>query len=165
MIEARAWLALNQNDHAMELVDKDKSSEADGIRAEVAWRMQQWPQVGALLEKTLGDRWKKPDALAPEQEAMLLRAGVAYSLADDYAGLARLRAHFGGFVDQARSADALRVALAGPEAMPALTRDFGKVAAATDQFAAWVERMKQKFKDEPSVSSNKLAAVGPGASG
>ncbi len=165
MIEARAWLALNQNDHAVELVDKDKSPDADGVRAEVAWRLRNWPQVGALLEKILGDRWKTPAPLAPEQEAMLLRAGIAYSRASDNAGLERLRGHFAGFVDQARSPDALRVALAGPEAMPALTRDFGKLVAADDLFAGWVERMKQRFKDAPSVSSNKLAAVGPGATG
>jgi hypothetical protein len=165
MVEARAWLALNQNDHALELVGKDASADADGIRAEVAWRTQSWPQAGALLEKSLGDRWKKPDPLAPEQEAMLLRAGIAYSLAKDDAGLARLREHYQGFVAQARTADALRVALAGPEAMPALTRDFGKYAEGADLFAGWVERMKQKFKDAPSVSSNKLAAVGPGATG
>jgi hypothetical protein len=165
MIEARAWLALNQNDHALELVDKDKSSDADGVRAEVAWRQRQWALAGGLLEKILGDRWKKPEPLAPEQEAMLLRAGVAYSLAGDDAALERLRGHYAGFVGQARSADALRVALAGPAAMPALTRDFGKVAADTDIFAGWVERMKQKFKDAPSVSSNKLAAAGSGPTG
>ena len=165
MIEARAWLDLNQNDHALELVAKDPSSDADAIRAEVAWRSRQWTQVGALLEKILGERWKKPDPLAPEQEAMLLRAGIAYSMADDDAALSRLRARFGGFVDQARSADSLRVALAGSSSMPTLTRDFGKVAADTDIFAGWVERMKQKFKDAPSVSSNKLAAVGAGATG
>jgi hypothetical protein len=165
MIEARAWLALNQNDHALELVGKDATPDADAIRAEVAWRAQNWTQVGALLEKVLGDRWKKPDPLAPEQEAMLLRAGVAYSLANDYTGLARLRDHFNGFVAQARAPDALRVALAGPESMPALTRDFGKFADDSDLFAAWVERMKQKFKDAPSVSSNKLAAVGGAGQG
>jgi hypothetical protein len=165
MIEARAWLALNQNDHALELVAKDTSSDADVVRAEVAWRSQSWAQVGGLLEKVLGERWKKPDPLAPEQEAMLLRAGIAYSLASDEAGLGRLRDHFGGFVPQARAPDALRVALAGPEAMPALTRDFGKYAQGADLFAGWVERMKQKFKDAPSVTSNKLAAAGAGASG
>ena len=160
MIEARAWLDLNQNDHALELVGKDPSADADSVRAEVAWRMRNWVQAGGLLEKALGDRWKKPEALSAEQEAMLLRAGIAYSMAGDDAGLDRLRAHFNGFVDQARSADALRVALAGAAAMPALTRDFGKVAADTDIFAGWVERMKQKFKDAPSVSSNRLAAIG-----
>jgi hypothetical protein len=165
MIEARAWLALNQNDHALELVDKDKSADADGVRAEVAWRLRDWPKAGALMEKILGDRWKSAGPLAPEQEALLLRAGVAYSMAKDDAALERLRGHFESFVTQARSADALRVALAGPEAMPTLTRDFGQFTAQSDLFAGWVERMKQKFKDAPSVSSNKLAAAGPGASG
>jgi hypothetical protein len=162
MIEARAWLDLNQNDHALELVAKDNSADADGVRAEVAWRLRQWPQVGTLFEKLLGDRWKKSDPLTAEQEAMLLRAGVAYSLAGDDASLDRIRARYGGFVDQAKTADALRVALAGPSAMPALIRDFGKVAADTDIFAGWVERMKQRFKDAPSVSSNKLAQLGAG---
>ena len=165
MIEARAWLALNQNDHALELMGKDTSAEADGVRAEVAWNVRDWPRAGALMEKILGDRWKTTTPLAPEQEALLLRAGVAYSMANDYAALERLRGHFGGFVDQARSAEALHVALAGPDSLPALTRDFGKVAAAADLFAGWVERMKQKFKDAPSVSSNKLASMGAGASG
>ncbi|MGZ3275031.1 MAG: tetratricopeptide repeat protein [Caulobacteraceae bacterium] len=165
MIEARAWLALNQNDHALELVGKDASPDADGVRAEVAWRLRQWNLVGSLLEKVLGERWKKPEPLAPDQEAMLLRAGVAYSLASNDSALDRLRGHFSGFVDQAHSAEALRVALAGAEAAPTLTRDFGKIAADTDIFAGWVERMKQKFKDAPSVSSNKLAAVGPGPTG
>jgi tetratricopeptide (TPR) repeat protein len=162
MIEAKAWLDLNQNDHALELVGKDTSPDADGIRAEVAWRLRNWTQVGAMLEKMLGERWKKPGALEPEQEAMLLRAGIAYSMASDDVGLERLRAHFGGFVDQARAADSLRVALAGAAAMPTLTRDFGKVAADTDIFAGWVDRMKQKFKDAPSVSSNRLADIGSG---
>jgi len=162
MIEARAWLDLNQNDHALELVAKDTSPDADGVRAEVAWRMQNWGQAGGLLEKILGDRWKKPDPLAPEQEAMLLRAGIAYSRAADDAGLTRLRTRFGAFVDQAKSADALRVALAGAASMPTLTRDFAKAAAETDIFAGWVERMKQRFKDAPSVSSNRLAAIGSG---
>ena len=163
MIEARAWLALNQNDHALELVGKDASSDADGVRAEVAWRLRQWNLAGGLLEKVLGERWKKAEPLAPDQEAMLLRAGTSpTSLASNDSALDRLRAHFGGFVDQAHSAEALRVALAGAEAMPTLTRDFGKVAADSDIFAGWVERMKQKFKDSPSVSSNRLAEAGPG---
>lgn len=165
MIEARAWLDLNQNDHALELVAKDTSPDAEGVRAEVAWRSHEWPKVGALFEKVLGDRWKKPGPLAPEQEAMLLRAGIAYSLATDDVALERLRQHFNGFVDQARSQDALRVALAGAVATPTMTRDFAKVAADTEIFSGWVDRMKQRFRDAPSPSSNKVASLGAGPNG
>jgi tetratricopeptide (TPR) repeat protein len=155
MIEARAWLALNQNDHALELVGKDSSSDADGVRAEVAWRMHQWSQTGGLFEKILGERWKGPSALAPDQEAMLLRAGIAYSLAADDAGLARLRGHYQGLVDQSRQPEALRVALAGAAGIQVATHDFAKIAADADIFSGWVSRMKQHFKDAPSPSGPK----------
>jgi hypothetical protein len=149
MVEARAWLALNQNDHALELVGKDAGTDADDIRAEVAWRLRQWPQVGALLEKMLGDRWKQPGPLNPDEEARLLRAGIAYSLSSDDAALDRLRSHFAPMIDKARSPDALRVALAGPGQAPGSLGDFTKIAAGDDLFSSWVAKMKERFRAGP----------------
>lgn len=160
LIEARAWLALNNNDHALELVGRDKSADADGIRAEVAWRTHQWPQTGALFEQILGDRWKKPEPLAPEEEAMLLRAGIAYSLASQDAALERLRSRYQALVDQARAPDALRVALAGTAGIAVSTRDFAKVAADADIFSGWVGRMKQRFKEAPAPTGSKPKIAG-----
>ncbi|MDB5460239.1 MAG: endoglucanase [Caulobacteraceae bacterium] len=167
MIEARAWLALNQNDHALELVAKTNSADADGIRAEVAWRSHQWAPTGALLEKILGDRWTNAAPLATDEEAMLLRAGIAYSLAADDAALERLRTRYQGLVGAARAADALRVALAGTAGVEVATRDFGKVAADADIFSGWVSRMKQRFKDAPSPTGAKakVASAETGAKG
>jgi CO/xanthine dehydrogenase FAD-binding subunit len=79
--------------------------------------------------------------------------------------LERLRQHFNGFVDQARGADSLRVALAGAVATPTMTRDFAKVAADTEIFSSWVDRMKQRFLDAPSPSSNKIASAGGASNG
>jgi hypothetical protein len=167
LLEARAWLALNNNDHALELIARDKSSEAAQVRAEVAWRAQQWPQSGALLEQALGDRWKKSGPLAPDEEAMLLRAGIAYSLAADDKSLDRLRGRYQGLVEQAHAPDALRVALAGTTGVEVSTRDFGKVAADADIFAGWVGRMKQRFKDAPSPTgpTPKIASAQTAAKG
>jgi hypothetical protein len=164
MIEARAWLALNQNDHAMELVAKTNSPDADAIRAEVAWRSRQWSQTGAILEKILGERWKKPAPLAADEEAMLLRAGIAYSLAPDDPALERLRAHYQGLIETSRAPDALRVALAGATSDAGITRDFSKVAADADMFSGWVSRMKERFKNAPSPSG-KVASADTGAKG
>ena len=150
MIEARAWLALNQNDHALELVGKDATPDADDMRAEVAWRMRQWPQVGALLEKLLGERWKTPTPLGADEEARLLRAGIAYSLAGDDGSLARLRGHFEPMIDKARAPEALRVALEGTAQMAANIGDFKKVAATDDTFTGWVTKMKDRFRAGPA---------------
>jgi hypothetical protein len=155
LIEARAWLALNNNDHALELVGKDTSADADGIRAEVAWRSHQWAQTGTLFEKILGERWKGPAPLAPDEEAMLLRAGIAYSLASDDGALERLRSRYQGLVEQARQPEALRVALAGTAGIQVATHDFAKIAADADLFSGWVTRMKQRFKDAPSPTGPK----------
>jgi tetratricopeptide (TPR) repeat protein len=155
MIEARAWLALNSNDHALELVAKDRSKDADSIRAEVAWRSHQWPTTASELEKVLGDRWKDPKPLAPDEEAMLLRAGVAFSLANDEAGLDRMRAHYQGFIDTASAPELLRIALAGTANAQVSPRDFGRLSADADVFSGWVKRMKQRFKEAPSPSGGK----------
>jgi tetratricopeptide (TPR) repeat protein len=167
MIEARAWLALNQNDHALELVAKTKTPDAEGIRAEVAWRSHQWGSTGAMLEAILGDRWKKPAPLAPDEEAMLLRAGIAYSLATDDPSLDRVRMRYQGLIDGARAPDALRVALAGTTSDTGITRDFSKVAADADLFSGWVSRMKERFKTAPSPTGGKanVASAETGAKG
>jgi tetratricopeptide (TPR) repeat protein len=165
LLEARAWLDLNQNDHALELVAKDKTTDAESVRAEVAWRSHDWPKVGPAMEKVLGDRWKKPEPLAGDEETMLLRAGIAYSLAGDEKALDRLRGHFQGFVEKAKAPDSLRVALEGAVATPTMTREFGKVAAQTDIFAGWIDKMKQKFLEAPSPSGSTVASADSGAQG
>jgi tetratricopeptide (TPR) repeat protein len=155
LVEARAWLALNQNDHALELVGKDTGADADDIRAEVAWRLHQWPQTGALLEKMLGDRWKSPGPLGADEEARLLRAGIAYSLAMDNASLDRLRGRYESMIDKARAPDALRVALAGTAQMPSGLGDFSKIASSDDTFSSWVDKMKLRFRATPGAASPK----------
>ena len=114
MIEARAWLELGQYDHALEIIEGDKRGDASRRarrdRLEAA-RLGRAP--APQFEGQLGDRWKNPAPLSADEEGRLLRAGVAYSLAGDDAGLARLREHYQGFVAHAQQPDALRVALAG----------------------------------------------------
>ncbi|MFX8079048.1 hypothetical protein ABTK74_19880, partial [Acinetobacter baumannii] len=73
LIEARALLALGRADHALELLQTDKSPEALDVRAEAAWAQKSWPQAGAMLEAQLGDRWKRSDPLSVEEQGRLIR--------------------------------------------------------------------------------------------
>jgi len=146
VIEARAWLGLGQFDHALEIVESDKSPDVAAIRAEVAWKKHDWAGAGSQFEALLGERWRTPATLSPDEEASLLRAGVAMSLAGDDSGLARLRDHYQGFVAQARSADALRVALSGMNGAQLTSTDFTRAAAENDSFIGWVQTMKVRFR-------------------
>ncbi len=153
LVEARAWLGLGQYDHALEILESDKSGDADSVRAEIAWKKHDWSNASAQFERRLGDRWRSPAPLGPEEESSLLRAGVAMSLAGDEAGLTRLRSRYQGFVNQAHAPEALRVALSGLNGAQLTGSDFTRAAAENDSFASWVQAMKQRFRDASSQAS------------
>ncbi|WP_374469050.1 endoglucanase [Phenylobacterium sp.] len=153
LIEARAWTGVGRYDGALEIIERDTSREAQELRAEITWKQKNWAAAGPLFEKSLGDRWRRPEALSSEEEGRLLRAGVAYSLAGDEASLARLESQYRGFYDQAHNPEALRVALTGVPSGRLSAADFGRVAADNEVFAGWVARMKDRFRTRPSPST------------
>jgi tetratricopeptide (TPR) repeat protein len=149
LVEARAWIGLGQYDHAVEILGTDKGAEADSLRAEISWKKHDWPAASAAFERALGDRWKAAGPLAPDEEAKLMRAAIAMSLNNDEAGLTRLRGRYQGFVAQARSPDALRVALSGMDGQTITSSDFAKTVAENDTFVSWVQQMKDRFRQGP----------------
>jgi tetratricopeptide (TPR) repeat protein len=163
-IESRAWLQVGQYDHALEIIEADNTPDAGLIRAEVAWKKHDWAGSGAMFEKLLGDRWKVQGPLTADDEAKLLRAGVAFSLIGDDASLARLRGRYQGFLAQARSPDALKVALSGVSSVQLTSTDFTRAAAENDSFVGWVQAMKDRFRQRPApvtaAKSAQTAAAG-----
>ena len=140
VIQARALSGLGRYDDALEILAEDSSADAMAARAEVLWRKHDWPQAGRSMELALGDRFKSSAPLSDVEQVELLRAGVAYSLASDDAGLARLRTRYGGQVDGAKDPNMLRIALAGVQD----TAIYGR-ASGPDTFAAWVAAMKARL--------------------
>jgi tetratricopeptide (TPR) repeat protein len=151
VIEARALAGLTRYDNALEVLGSDQGADAQDVRSEIFWRQKNWAQAAAILERRLGDRWKNATALSGDEETRLIRTGIAYSLANDDAALARLNEHWNGFVAGARSPDALRVALARnvENITPA---QFADASAQADTFAGWVAAMKKRFREKPVVT-------------
>lgn len=150
LLTGRALMQLGRLDQVLEIIEADRSPEAEDLRSEVAWRKKEWAVAGPIFERALGERWKAAGPLSAEEEAKLLRAGVAYSLAGDQPALARLRERFQGFVDQAASPDTLRVALADIRSGAISAADFSRATADNAVFASWVVRMKQKIRQRPA---------------
>ena len=94
----------------------------------------------------LGDRWRGQGTLAMGEEARLLRAGVAYSLAGDNVALGRLRQRYTGFVESAANPEGLRVALSGLNVESLSSADFSRVTADNEAFGGWVAKMKDRFR-------------------
>jgi tetratricopeptide (TPR) repeat protein len=153
LIEARAQAALGRYDASLELLQTDKSAEAQDIRADIAWKQRNWPQAGALLEAELGDRWKNPQPLSGREQGDLVRAGTAYSLAGDDKALARLRDRYGKLGEAGDAPNVVRVALAGVDAGQLTASDFTRAASDAAVFAGWVAEMKKRFAASPSPFS------------
>jgi len=154
LLTGRALMSLGRLDSALEIIEPDASTEAQDLRAEIAWKGKKWPAAGPMFEKALGERWKAAEPLRPVDEARLLRAGVAYSLAGDDASLTRLRERYAGYFGSARNPEALRVAFAGMDGGPLSANDFSRVVADNEGFSGWVAQMKTRFREKP-------APVGP----
>lgn len=153
-VEARALIALNRPDDAIELLEKDNTPEGQDLRTEIIWRQKNWPAAAAAFERSLGDRWRRPGPLSAEEEGRLLRASIAYSLSGDDAALARLRTRYGGFIDQARNPEALKVGLTGVESAEVGAADFSKVTADNEAFSGWVDKMRARFaKPAPQAAA------------
>ncbi|MGZ9098875.1 MAG: hypothetical protein ACXW3O_04155 [Brevundimonas sp.] len=155
-LEARALMELGRFDHALEVLGADASPEARDVRAEVFWKQQKWVQAAALYEARLGERHRNPAALAAEEEARLIRAGVGYSLGGDGAALTRLSRNYSPFVAGARARTALSIALDDGVGGGAAPGDFAALAASADTFAGWVAAMKAELRTK--TGGNRPAA-------
>ncbi len=91
LLEARGLSELSRTDLAMEILAGQKGEDADRLRADVLWRGKRWREAGEGFETVLGDKWQGATSLTDSERADVMRAGVAFVLADDRLSLDRLR--------------------------------------------------------------------------
>jgi len=94
LLQARAFAALKQWDNALDLIAVDQAEDTRRLRADIYWESGNWAVAGQKSEELVEPRWADAAPLALEDRAQVLRAAVAYSLANDEAGLERIRTHF-----------------------------------------------------------------------
>ena len=94
LIEARALSELNRTDAAVDLLANVDGDQAVRLRAEAYWRGERWQNAGETFERVLADAGQSNQDLSGLQRVDVLRAAIAYVLADDEIGLDRLRGKF-----------------------------------------------------------------------
>jgi hypothetical protein len=94
LLEARAFAALKQWDNALDLIGADEADDTKSLRADIYWESGNWAVAGQKAEELLASRWSDGAPLTDSDRAQVLRAAVAYSLANDETSLDRLREHF-----------------------------------------------------------------------
>jgi hypothetical protein len=91
LLEARALSDLSRTDLALELLDGMEGPDAARLRADILWGARRWREAGEAHEALLGTRWREPGPLTEAERADVMRAAIAYALADESLSLDRLR--------------------------------------------------------------------------
>ena len=85
------------------------NTDVDRLRADTLWAARSWREAGEQIEGLLGGRWADDVPLADQERSDLLRAAIAYSLAEDGFSLSRLATKFASKMSDSPDAKAFQV--------------------------------------------------------
>jgi tetratricopeptide (TPR) repeat protein len=160
ILEARALLDLGRLDGALELVERDRSEDAQRVRAEAAWRARDWTRAAAELRTLIGMR-DHAQPLDSHARQAVLRAGVALTLAGDDAGVRALYREHAGDMAGALEADAFEVIASGVHADGAAIRDVARAVARTDLLDRFMQTLRARMTEEAAASQSNAAPAQP----
>jgi hypothetical protein len=147
IVEARAFAALKQWDNALDLIALDDSPEARRMRADIYWESGNWEVAGQKAEDLVNADTAAP--LDSRDRAQILRAAVAYSLADDRDGLARLRDHFTDRMKKTPDASLFAVLAAPIEAHGLAFRNAAAKIASVDTLQSFMADFNKRHAAQP----------------
>lgn len=152
ILEARALLDLGRLDAAAELVERDRSEDAQRVRAEAAWRARDWQRAAAELRTLLGAR-NRAQPLDEHGRQVVLRAGVAFTLAGDEAGVRSLYRDYAGDMANTPDADAFEIVASGITADGAAIRDVARAVARTDLLGRFIDRLRTRMTEQAATQT------------
>jgi hypothetical protein len=150
LLQARAFAALKQWDNALDLIAVDQSDDTKRLRADIYWESGNWAVAGQKSEELLQGRWTDPVPLTITERSQLLRAAVAYSLANDEASLGRLRANFGVKMKGTPDGNLFAVLSADIDQHGLAFRDAAARIASVDTLEAFMKDFSKRKSDAKS---------------
>jgi hypothetical protein len=151
ILESRALAALKQWDQALDTIAVDEAPDSQRLRADIYWESGNWAVAGQKAEELLGANWDGPAPLSDSDREEVMRAAIAYSLANDEASLDRLRAHFAVKMKASSDASAFAVVTQNIDAQGAAFRDLAGKIASIDTLENF---MKDFRKHHDQVATN-----------
>lgn len=144
ILEARAYLDLGRTEQAVEILERDRSAEAQRIRADAAWRDRDWPRAAAEMKLVLAQR-ARGAALTEGQRNEVLRMAIALVFAENANGVAQLRKDYTPLMAGTPDEDSFEVVTAGVDASGAQLREIARVVARTDLLDRFMREMKAEM--------------------
>src|ERR1051326_7314177 len=142
LLEARALSDTGRHDLALEVVANLQGREVDRLRADVLWAARRWREAGEQIEKLYGERWREFAPLSEAERADILRAALAYSLADDAIGLDRFRQKYAAKMGEGPDKNAFAVAIDRKAVDSAEFAEIAKKVSAADTLDSFLRDVR-----------------------
>ena len=153
ILEARALAALKQWDAALDTIAVDEAPDSQRLRADIYWESGNWAVAGQKAEELLADRWSDKAPLTDDERHEVMRAAIAYSLANDEPSLERLRTNFGPKMKASPDAAAFAVLAQSIDAHGVDFRNRAAQIAAVDTLQTFMKDFSKRYRSIPSPAS------------
>ena len=150
VLEARAFAALKQWDNALDLIAVDQADDTKRLRADIYWESGNWAIAGQKIEELLEPHANDPAPLGDAERSQVLRAAVAYSLANDETSLSRLREHFAPRMKSSPDANLFAVLSANIDQHSLAFRDAAAKIASVDTLESFMKDFTKRRSDAKS---------------
>jgi len=158
LLRAHALSRMGRGAEAVQLLAADQSRTANMLRIDIAWRSRQWGAAAQALADVIGPPPAKGAALEGETARLVVNRAVALAMAQDTAGLSRLRQEFGSAMEATREANAFRV-LTRPNEVTGLVDNatLRSRMAEVDLFRNFLESYRTRQEQVPGADGGTAA--------
>lgn len=142
-LRARAFSDLNRPEDALELLEGDDSLDAETLRADIHWRLRQWPEaVDSLSQLVPLLPPRRPMTL--EESQLVVNLAVALMLSEKAVELEDLNRRYGAAMAKGPHGDTFTLLVGDGEksAITSIADELSKVVKAQDFMANYRERLK-----------------------
>jgi hypothetical protein len=160
LIEARALSDSGRHDFALEVVAGIEGRESLRLRSDIYWAARRWQQAAEHIELLYGDRWKSFEPLSDAERPDILRAGVAYAMAEDKLGAARLRDKFAAKMADGPDRRAFDFITGGLGPSSPEFREVARIVASGDTLSGFLRDLKARY---PELQGTLSDGAGPPA--
>ncbi len=143
LLEARAMSELGRAEAAVEILSTLEGKDVERLKADALWNAQHWRKAGEQLEKNLGNQWQEETPLSDKVRFDVLRAAIAYSLADEQLSLNRLSQKFYSKMLKTTDAEAFTLVTQPVKGASADFRRLAREVAATDTLDAFMDEFRK----------------------
>jgi len=141
LIEARALAELKRYEDALDMIAVDQAADTARLRADIYWESGNWLVAGQEAEQALSTRWSDTTPLTTAECQIVMRAAVAYSLANDETSLDRLRDHFAAKMKATPDANSFKAVSDRIDAHGVAFRDAAAQVASVDMLKSFMKDM------------------------